>query len=386
MKKIVIIGSTGSIGRQTLEVVRSLPGEFKVVGLGAGKNWRLMADQIKEFRPSAAVMADELGLASLKKELVTPGCPELSLGREGLENLAGMPEADLVVVAVTGAAGIYPTLAAIRAGKDVALANKETLVAAGQLVMNLSARKKTALLPVDSEHSAIWQCLAGRGDNPVEKIILTASGGPFRDLDKGEMEKVTVAMALRHPNWAMGSKITIDSATLMNKGLEVIEAKWLFGVSYSQIEVVIHPQSIVHSAVEFEDGSVIAQMGLPDMRLPIQYALTYPRRLSGSVPRLKLTALQGLTFEEPDTEKFPSLRLAFEAGSAGGIMPAVLNAANEVAVDSFLKGVIPFTGIPMVVKSVMEIQQNVNEPELDEIMEADQRAREKAREFIKVFV
>lgn len=385
MKRLVVLGSTGSIGRQTLEVVRSLPDEFKVVGLGAGKNWRLLNDQIREFRPIAAALDGEQELDSLKKELSPDQKPELAWGRAGMESLAGMPEADLVVVAVTGAAGIFPTISAISAGKDVALANKETLVAAGHLVMDLAARKKTAILPVDSEHSAVWQCLNGSSPDAIEKIILTASGGPFRELSGEEMETVTVDMALRHPNWNMGSKITIDSATLMNKGLEVIEAKWLFGVSYSQIEVVVHPQSIIHSAVEYLDGSVIAQMGLPDMRLPIQYALTYPRRVSGSIPKLNWTGLQGLTFEKPDTEKFPSLRLAFEAGWAGGSMPAVLNAANEVAVDSFLKGALTFKHIPDVVRSVMEKHNKVNEPELDEIMEADRWARDTGRMIVNSF-
>jgi len=251
------------------------------------------------------------------------------------------------------------------------------------LVMDLSTRKKTAILPVDSEHSAVWQCLNGQNSDAIEKIILTASGGPFRNFEKEELETVTVDMALRHPNWEMGSKITIDSATLMNKGLEVIEAKWLFGVNYSQIEVVIHPQSVIHSAVEFMDGSVIAQLGLPDMRLPIQYALTYPRRVSGSIPRLNLTDLQGLTFEAPDTDKFPALRLAFEAGRAGGTMPAVLNAANEVAVDSFLKGLLHFKNIPVVVGSVMEKHNRESGLELGEIMEADRWAREAAKNWIE---
>lgn len=383
MKRIVILGSTGSIGRQTLDVIRSLPGKFRVVGLGAGNNWRLLADQIREFKPLAAAMSGEKELESLKSELSFDKIPELGLGRKGLESLAALPEADLVVVAVTGAAGIYPTVAAIRAGKDIALANKETLVAAGHLVMELSAKNKTAILPVDSEHSAVWQCLNGRSPDEVEKIILTASGGPFRQLGIKEMEKVTVDMALRHPNWNMGNKVTIDSATLMNKGLEVIEAKWLFGVNYSKIEVVVHPQSIIHSAVEFLDGSIIAQMGLPDMRLPIQYALTYPHRVHGSVPRMRLTDLQGLTFETPDIEKFPSLRLAYEAGRAGGTMPAVLNAANEVAVESFLKGALSFRDIPFVVESVMEKHKTLNRPELDEIFAADHWARELGKEFVK---
>ena len=382
MKRIVILGSTGSIGRQTLEIVRNLPDKFKVVGLGAGKNWCLLAEQIREFRPLAGALAGEKELENLRRELVFSETPELAWGKTGMKNLAEMPEADLVVVAVTGAAGIYPTIAAITAGKDVALANKETLVAAGHLVMELAERKNTAILPVDSEHSAIWQCLNGYSSSTVDKIILTASGGPFRKLSRGEMDAITVRMALQHPNWNMGKKITIDSATLMNKGLEVIEAKWLFGVNYKQIEVVVHPQSIIHSAVEFLDGAVIAQMGLPDMRLPIQYALTYPERVPGPAPRLKLTDLHELTFEAPDTERFPALRLAFEAGRVGGTMPAVLSAANEVAVDSFLKGMIPFMSIPAVVGGVMERHKNVDRPELDEIMEADGWARETGRKII----
>lgn len=383
MKRIVILGSTGSIGRQTLDVIRSLPGKFKVVGLGAGNNWRLLAGQIREFRPLAVAMSGEKVLASLKDELAPDEISDIYLGREGLETLASLPEADLVVVAVTGAAGIYPTIAAICAGKDIALANKETLVAAGHLVMELSARYKTGILPVDSEHSAVWQCLHGRGLDQVEKIILTASGGPFRHLGLKELERVTADRALRHPNWNMGNKVTIDSATLMNKGLEVIEAKWLFGVNYSKIEVVVHPQSIIHSAVEFLDGSVIAQLGLPDMRLPIQYALTYPDRVPGAVSKLKFTDLQELTFEPPDLERFPSLRLAYEAGRAGGTMPAVLNAANEVAVESFLAGNLSFRNIPFVVESVMEKHEPVSRPELAEIIAADNWARELAKNILK---
>jgi 1-deoxy-D-xylulose-5-phosphate reductoisomerase len=376
MKKIVVLGSTGSIGRQTLEIIRCYPERFKLLGLGAGRNWRLLAEQIKEFRPSAAALAEERELLELKDSLDPSQCPDLAWGRKGMEDLAGLPEADLVVVAITGAAGIYPTLAAINAGKDVALANKETLVAAGQLVMSLARQKNILILPVDSEHSAVWQCLNGRKPDLIEKIILTASGGPFRQLTKEQLESVTVDMALHHPNWVMGSKITIDSATLMNKGLEVIEAKWLFGVNYSHIEVIVHPQSIIHSAVEFRDGSVIAQMGVPDMRLPIQYALTYPNRLSGPVPRLKWADLKGLTFEEPDLVKFPALGLAYEAGKAGGTMPAVLNAANEVAVELFLRGKISFTGIPVLVGGVMEQHKIINNPGLAEIMDADRWARE----------
>lgn len=383
MKKVVILGSTGSIGRQTLDVIRNLPGKFMVTGLAAGKNWRLLAEQIKEFQPLYAVLSGAGELALLKSELDPGKIPELGWGRKGLESLASMSEADLVVVAVSGAAGISPTIAALRSGKNIALANKETLVAAGQLVMELSSQKKTNIYPVDSEHSALWQCLNGNKQDVVEKIILTASGGPFRELSAAELENVTVEMALRHPNWNMGKKVTIDSATLMNKGLEVIEAKWLFGVNYSQIEVLVHPQSIIHSAVEFIDGSIIAQIGAPDMRLPIQYALTYPERTSGPATRLKMAELQGLTFETPDIERFPSLRLAFEAGRTGGTMPAVLNASNEVAVDWFLKGALSFNGIPDVVEGVMLKHKPLQTPVLEEIMEADRMARETAEKIIK---
>lgn len=384
MKKVVILGSTGSIGRQALEVIRALPGQFKVTGLAAGGNWRLLARQIREFQPEAAVLADERELNYLRRELNYAGLPlpDLAWGKAGLENLAVMPGADLVLVAVTGALGIYPTIAAIKAGKDVALANKETLVAAGPLIMSMVQRQQTALLPVDSEHSAIWQCLRGQETKTVEKIILTASGGPFRLFSREELANVTVAMALAHPQWQMGEKITVDSATLMNKGLEVIEAKWLFGVSYAQIEVVIHPQSIIHSAVEFVDGSILAQMGRPDMRLPLQYALTYPERLPGCCSRLSLTGLPPLTFEAPDTDRFPSLKLALEAGETGGTMPAVLNAANEVAVAAFLQQRIPFPAIPGVVSRVMEKHAAIGQPTLEEIMKADSWARETAAVLI----
>lgn len=383
MKKVVVLGSTGSIGTQTLDVIRNLAEEFEVVGLGAGKNASLLAKQINEFRPRVAALANQEDLNRLRKELPIHHKLELACGMEGLKNLAALPQADLVVIAVTGVAGIYPTIAALSAGKDVALANKETLVTAGQLVMDLAARKNKVILPVDSEHSAVWQCLNGHSSDKLEKIILTASGGPFRNSSKEELEKVTVEMALQHPNWNMGSKITIDSATMMNKGLEVIEAKWLFGVDYSQIEVIVHPQSIIHSAVEFKDGSVIAQMGLPDMRLPIQYALTFPQRTPGPVPRLDWTKLAKLTFEAPDNVKFPSLRLAYEAGKTGGTMPAVLNAANETAVYAFLQRKIPFLNIPLVVEKVMEKHTSINNPDLGEIMEADLWARDMTGKFFE---
>lgn len=383
MKNVVILGSTGSIGRQALDVIRNLPGMFTVSGLAAGKNWRLLAAQVKEFKPSYTVLSGQKELELLRSELGSGEVPELGWGRKGMESLASLSEADLVVVAVTGASGIFPTISALRSGKNIALANKETLVAAGQLVMELSAQKKKDIYPVDSEHSALWQCLSGNNPGEVEKIILTASGGPFRHLSARELESVTVEMALRHPNWNMGKKVTVDSATLMNKGLEVIEAKWLFGVNYSQIEVLVHPQSIIHSAIEYVDGSIIAQLGAPDMRLPIQYALTYPERVNGPAPRLKMADLKGLTFEEPDTERFPSLRLAFEAGRTGGTMPAVLNAANEVAVDFFLKGVLSFKDIPAVVEGVMYKHKTLESPVLEEIMESDLWARKTADSIIK---
>lgn len=381
MKNLVVLGSTGSIGRQTLDLVRSAPGKYRVVGLSAGSNRCLLLSQIREFRPEMAVMAGETDIKMLSAELRKER-PELGWGRTGLEELAGMPGAGLVVVAISGAAGIYPTLAAVNAGKDVALANKETLVAAGELVMELVREKGVKLLPVDSEHSAVWQCLRGETQGAVAKLILTASGGPFRSMEKEQLKDVTVEMALAHPNWQMGKKITIDSATLMNKSLEVIEARWLFDVDYGLIEVVVHPQSIVHSAVEFCDGSIIAQMGLPDMRLPIHYALSYPERVPSGLPRLRLSDLAGLTFEKPDLEKFPALKLGFSAGRAGGTAPAVLNAANEVAVGAFLQGRAGFTDITGVVESVLSQHDTVSRPDLEGIMEADRQAREAAQKFI----
>lgn len=383
MKNIVILGSTGSIGRQALEVIREFPDRFKIVGLAAGKNWRLLAEQIRFFKPELAALFGEQELKSLRNELGNSKIPDLTAGKSGLTDLATLPQADIILVALSGAVGIQPTIAAINAGKDIALANKETLVAAGQLVMELAAKKESSILPVDSEHSAIWQCFHTQGQQTAGKIILTASGGPFRCFTKEQMTTVTVDMALVHPNWQMGHKITIDSATLMNKGLEVIEAKWLFGVSYEQIEVVLHPQSIIHSAVEFIDGSIIAQLGLPDMRLPIQYALSYPERLPSAQERLKLTDLTGLTFAEPDWERFPALQLAFTAGTTGGTMPAVLNAANEVAVDAFLKKNISFSIIPSLVERVMEQHLTIQQPELAEIMEADSWARRTALHLMK---
>jgi len=384
-KRIVVLGSTGSIGRQTLEVVRQFPERFEVVGLAAGSNWQLLAGQVEAFRPLAVSLSDEKSLPDLRRALSCMGGkgPDFSWGQAGLTGLATLPEADLVVVAVTGTAGLAPTMAALRAGKDVALANKETLVTAGQLVMDLVSQTGAALLPLDSEHSAVWQCLNGENRAGVAGIILTASGGPFLRLDRDELAAVTVEMALKHPNWQMGRKITIDSATMMNKGLEVIEARWLFGLNYNQIRVMVHPQSIIHSMVEFCDGTVMAQLGMPDMRIPIQYALTFPERVTGNYMRLNLLECRQLTFEPPDEERFPCLKLAFAAGLTGGTMPAVLNAADEVAVDAFLRRQIKFAAVPAVIEQVMSRHQVTGRPELAEIMNADNWARDTARRLIQ---
>ncbi len=387
-RRIVVLGSTGSIGRQTLEVVRRFPERFEIIGLAAGSNWQLLAGQVEAFRPLAVSLNDEKFLPDLRRALPYMGGkgPDFSWGQAGLTGLATLPEADLVVVAVTGTAGLAPTLAALQAGKDVALANKETLVIAGKLVMDQVSQTGAALLPLDSEHSAIWQCLNGENRAGVTGVILTASGGPFLRLDRDELAAVTVEMALKHPNWQMGKKITIDSATMMNKGLEVIEARWLFGLNYDQIKVVVHPESIIHSMVEFCDGAVIAQLGVPDMCIPIQYALTYPERLTGNYAKLNLLECRQLTFEPPDEERFPCLKLAFAAGLAGGTMPAVLNAANEAAVDAFLRRQIKFTAIPAVIEQVMSRHQVTGRPELAEIMNADNWARNTARRLIETAV
>lgn len=382
MKEIAILGSTGSIGRQALDVIREFPGDLRVAGLSAGRNWPLLLQQIQEFHPRVVAVAGEGEARELKKHLSGTGQPEIFWGEGGLVQVAAASGARVVLTAITGTAGLMPTVAALRKGLSIALANKETLVAAGALVMELARSTGADIFPVDSEHSAIWQCLDGRRDNAVNRIMLTASGGPFRR-EPADLSAVTVEQALAHPNWTMGRKITIDSATLMNKGLEVLEARWLFGVDLDRIEVVIHPQSIIHSMVEFVDGAVLAQMGPPDMRLPIQYALSYPRRWPNRLPRVNWYSLNGLTFEPPDTRRFPCLGLAYAAGRAGGTMPAVLNAANEVAVEAFLNGEIGFTGISRVVEAVMDEHQVVSRPDLEEILFADGWAREKAREIIR---
>ncbi|MFZ5596117.1 MAG: 1-deoxy-D-xylulose-5-phosphate reductoisomerase [Bacillota bacterium] len=377
MKGISILGSTGSIGRQALEVAAMFPEGFFIAGLAAGKNIDVLRDQVRKFRPRVVSVLDRGDAAALASEFGSGG-PRVLWGREGMLEVAVHPDADTVLTAVTGTAGLVPTVAAIKAGKNIALANKETLVAAGGLVTGLAEKHGVGIFPVDSEHSAIWQCLRGYRPEEVGSIILTASGGPFRK-EPERLEDVTVEMALAHPNWNMGKKITVDSATLMNKGLEVIEARWLFGLEYDRIRVVVHPQSIIHSMVEYTDGSVLAQMGLPDMRLPIQYALGYPRRLPNNLPRLDWFSLGGLTFEPPDTRRFPLLELAYSAGRRGGTLPAVMNAANEVAVDFFLSRRIGFTSIPRIVEEVVGRHSVISNPGLEDILEADRQAREDAK-------
>jgi 1-deoxy-D-xylulose-5-phosphate reductoisomerase len=381
MKHLAILGSTGSIGASTLAVVAEHPEEFAVVGLAAGRNVELLAGQIKRFRPALVSVQDEAA-ASRLRELIGPGAPEILAGRAGALAVATGPGVDLVVSAMVGAVGLEPTLAAIRAGLPVALANKETLVAAGPLVMALAKERGTPLIPVDSEHSAIFQALQGQRRGDIRRLWLTASGGPFRSWDADRLEQVTPAQALKHPNWSMGAKITIDSATMMNKALEVIEASVLFGLPVDKVGVYIHPQSIVHSLVEFVDGSVIAQLGVPDMRLPIAYALTYPRRLPMNGPPLDLCAISQLTFESPDLNRFPGLGLGYAAAKTGGTMPAVLNAANEVAVAAFLEGRIKFPDIPRTVARTMAAHEPRTLKDLAQVLAVNQWARDFAANLI----
>ncbi len=382
MKRIAILGSTGSIGRSALQVVEQFPDRLQVVALAAGRNIDLLAEQIHRFRPKLAAVFD-LQLAKDLTSRLQPGIEvEVVAGSQGYQQVASCAEAEMILSSMVGAAGLIPTLSAIRAGKDVALANKETLVMAGALVMGEVRRSQVELLPVDSEHNAIFQAMAGHRREDLKRILLTASGGPFLNMPKEQLESVTPTQALAHPNWAMGPKISIDSATLMNKGLEVIEAKWLFDVPVEKIDVHVHPQSIVHSMVEYVDGSVIAQMGIPDMRIPIAYALAYPERLELDLPRLDFFTVQTLTFQEPDLNRFPCLQLAFAACKAGGTMPAVLNAANEVAVQAFLDNRIPFSGIPRLVNQAMEEHALDPAAELEAILESDAWARRRTEEEI----
>lgn len=373
-KTIAILGSTGSIGTQTLEVVEANK-DLKVAALSAGSNVALMEAQIRRFGPRLAVMGTEEAAADLRQR-VRDLDVQVEAGMEGLLKLAVLPEADILVTAIVGMIGIRPTIAAIQAGKDIALANKETLVTAGHIIMPLAKEKGVRILPVDSEHSAIFQALNGEDGRQISRVLLTASGGPFRGRKRTELEKVQVEDALKHPNWAMGQKITIDSATLVNKGLEVMEAKWLFGTDLDQIQVVVQPQSVIHSMVEFVDGAVIAQLGTPDMKLPIQYALYYPERRFLAGERLDFAKLSRITFEEPDMETFQGLPLAFQAARQGGSMPTVFNAANERAVSKFLHRQIRFLDIYEIIRASMEEHRVVENPSVEEILEAERATYE----------
>jgi 1-deoxy-D-xylulose-5-phosphate reductoisomerase len=382
MKALSILGSTGSIGRNALEIVRRFPERFAVKALAAKRSVTLLAEQIQEFAPEAAAVFDDRTAHQLRP-LLPAGCrTRIFFGEQGYNTVAAWDSADVTLTAMVGAAGLLPTLAAIDSGKTIALANKETLVMAGAVVTARAAARRITILPVDSEHSAIFQCLQGQRRQDAVQILLTASGGPFFKRAREEFAALTPAEALRHPNWAMGAKITIDSATMMNKGLEVIEAKWLFGVSQDMIRVVVHPQSIIHSMVAFKDGSIIAQMGVPDMKAAIAYALSYPERLALGQPLPAFSSDMPMTFAEPDLEKFPCLGLAFEACRRGGTVPAVLNAANEVAVHAFLEGQAPFTAIPRIVQQTMESHRPLDHPGLEDILAADRRARSKASELV----
>ena len=372
VKQLAVLGSTGSIGQQTLEVVRALPHRFQVVGLAAGKNIDLLAKQINEFKPRFVYYQDKKAparLADAEYELLS------------LEDIASHPQVDTVVIATSGKSGLTPTLAAVKAGKNVALANKESLVMAGEIITNEAKLNAAQILPVDSEHSAIWQCLIGE-TQPAAQLVLTASGGPFRYYSPAELYNVTARQALRHPSWQMGRKVTIDSATLMNKGLEIIEAHWLFDIPIDNIRVLIHPQSIIHSMVEFIDGSIKAQLSHPDMRLPIQYALSYPERLPNpQLPRLDWNNIKNLTFEQPDFDTFPCLKLAIEAGKKGETYPAVLCATDEIAVELFLSQRIKFTDIARLVEKILEEHAAIAHPTLEEIIAADAWAREKVMQL-----
>jgi len=380
-KHIAILGSTGSIGTQALEVIAAHPESFEVEVLTAQNNADLLIEQAKKFNPNAVVIVNEDSYSKVKEALL-PLNIKVFAGENALSSVVEMDSIDLVLTALVGYSGLKPTIKAIESGKNIALANKETLVVAGELVTRLAREKGVNIYPVDSEHSAIFQCIVGEFHNPIEKIILTASGGPFRGRKRDELLYITKVQALKHPNWTMGAKVTIDSASLMNKGLEVIEAKWLFGLKADQVEVVVHPQSIIHSLVQFEDGSIKAQLGLPDMRLPIQFALSYPERLKSAFPRFDFAKYPALTFEKPDTETFRNLALAFEALAQGGNMPCVLNAANEVAVEEFLQDRIGFLQMSEVVERCLTKMDYIASPAYEDYVNTDKETRIKAKELI----
>lgn len=381
-KNIAILGSTGSIGTQALDVITAYPEIFAVEVLTAQRNADLLIEQARQFNPNAVVIVDEAHYEKVKAALL-PLDIKVFAGEQALASVVQMESIDLVLTALVGYSGLKPTIKAIESGKDIALANKETLVVAGELITRLAREKEVNIYPVDSEHSAIFQCVVGEFHNPIEKIILTASGGPFRGKKKSDLLRVTKDQALKHPNWNMGAKVTIDSATLMNKGLEVIEARWLFGLKPEQVDVVVHPQSIIHSLVQFEDGSIKAQLGLPDMRLPIQFAMSYPQRLKSNFPRFDFANYPALTFEKPDMETFRNLALAFEALGRGGNMPCVLNAANEVAVQEFLQDRIGFLQMSDIVEQCLSKMDYIASPVLEDYVNTDKETRIKAKELIR---
>ncbi|MBP3943820.1 1-deoxy-D-xylulose-5-phosphate reductoisomerase [Sphingobacteriaceae bacterium WQ 2009] len=378
---IAVLGSTGSIGTQTLAVARAFPDDFNIIVLTCGDNAELLIQQALEFNPQAVVINNEDKYIQVKEALAHTDI-DVFAGLQALEEVVQLTDIDVVLNAIVGSAGLRPTVKAIQKGKDIALANKETLVVAGELVMDLAAKHQVRMLPVDSEHSAIFQCLVGEEQNPIEKIYITASGGPFRGKDRDFLTHVKKEQALKHPNWVMGAKITIDSASLMNKGLEVIEAKWLFDLSVDQIDVIVHPQSIVHSLVQFQDGSMKAQLGLPDMKLPIQYALTYPARFQNNFQRFNFMDYPSLTFEKPDLETFRNLALAYEALARGGNQACILNAANEVVVDAFLKDRVSFLGMSDVIEQVIQSVDYISTPTLADYLETDKVSRIKALELV----
>lgn len=381
-KRIAVLGSTGSIGTQALDVINNNPDKFEIEVLTAQKNADLLIEQALRFKPNHIVITDKQKYNRVKNALSSSPV-KVYAGDDSLNNVVNIESVDMVLTAIVGFAGLFPTISAIEAGKDIALANKETLVVAGELVTKLAHENKVSIYPVDSEHSAIFQCLTGEKNNTIEKIYLTASGGPFRGMSYDELKNVTKEQALLHPNWDMGNKITIDSATLMNKGLEVIEAKWLFNIEPEKIEVVVHPQSIIHSIVQFKDGSMKAQMGLPDMRLPIQYALSYPERIKSDFPRFNFSDYPELTFEKPDLKIFRNIKLAYDALKKGGNIPCILNAANETVVEAFLKEEITFLDMPEIIEATMSKASYIRNPAIDDYYKSDKEARSIARQLIK---
>lgn len=381
-KKIAILGSTGSIGTQTLDIISDNPEKFRAYALTAKNNWQLLVAQAKRFKPEVVVIANDAHYTKVKDSLNNLSI-EVFSGAEAISEIVTLPDVDMVVTAMVGYSGLIPTINAIKSNKTIALANKETLVVAGELITKLTQHYKTKILPVDSEHSAIFQCLTGENKSSVKKIILTASGGPFRNLNKDELKYVTVKDALHHPNWDMGAKVTIDSASMMNKGFEMIEARWLFDCAPENIEILVHPQSIVHSMVEFHDGSIKAQLGIPDMHIPIQYALSHPERIATHKYQLNWADTTKLTFEKPDYDKFPLLRMAFEAIKTGGNMPCILNAANEVAVKAFLNGKIKFTQMSELIEFTMQKSDFIHNPDLDNLISTNSGSVKIAQQWVE---